>query len=406
MQTDPTGEPVEREAFNEGPAAQPYAEPYAGAPVDPYAEPASDARRGAQPAQHQGGEPFGSSAGRYDAVPVADSAADPMAAPFAEPASDARRGAQPAQPQAEASHADEREGARSEGPAAFASNAAEVLKGKVASGAPPSFSDRLRSGAIYVGVSIVCLLINGWTCAIYLAVVSAICAYEFYDMMHKDGHATNDIVGIVAAALYPIVMLVRGLDGVGALTVMFMMLLIIGFVYFMRARVPDISVSFFGAGYTGMMLSSLVLLRQTLSEPWGGVLLLLLFASVWFNDVGAYLVGSKIGKHKLAPKTSPKKSWEGFIAGLLVSAAFWCLMTLVPGVTMSIPQAIIFGIICGAAGVVGDLSESRIKRNVGVKDSGTLMPGHGGLLDRCDSLFFSSVVAVFLLLAGGCVSYV
>ena len=271
--------------------------------------------------------------------------------------------------------------------------------------APPSFGTRLRSGAIYIVVSVACLLINSWTCALYLAAVSAICAFEFYDMMHKDGRTTNDIAGIVAAAFYPIVMLQWGLDGVGALTVLFMMLLIIWFVYFMRARVPDVSVSFFGAGYTGMMLSSLVLLRQTLPEPWGGVLLLIFFASVWFNDVGAYLVGSKIGRHKLAPKTSPKKSWEGFIAGLIVSALFWCLMTLVPGVQMSLLQAIIFGIVCGAAGVVGDLAESRIKRNVGVKDSGTLMPGHGGLLDRSDSLFFSSVVAVILLFMGGCVPY-
>ncbi|MBQ9020863.1 MAG: phosphatidate cytidylyltransferase, partial [Eggerthellaceae bacterium] len=140
-------------------------------------------------------------------------------------------------------------------------------------------------------------------------------------------------------------------------------------------------------------------------SPWGGVLVLLLFCSVWFNDAGAYLVGSKFGKHKLAPKTSPKKSWEGFIAGLVVSAGFWCLMTLVPGVTMSIPQAIVFGLLCGGASVIGDLAESRIKRNVGVKDSGTIMPGHGGLLDRCDSMFLASVAAAILLFAGGCIPY-
>ena len=272
--------------------------------------------------------------------------------------------------------------------------------------APPSFMARLQSGAIYVAATTVCLLVNNWTTAIYLGLVSAICAFEFYNMMHKDGRATNDVIGIVASALYPIFALVWGLNGVGALTVLLMMMLIVWFVYFMRARVPDVGVSFFGAGYIGMMLSSLVLLRQTLPDPWGGVLLLILFASVWFNDVGAYLVGSKIGRHKLAPKTSPKKSWEGFIAGLVVSAAFWCLMTLVPGMQISIPQAIVFGIASGAAGVVGDLAESRIKRSVGVKDSGTIMPGHGGLLDRCDSLFLSSVVAAILLIVGGCVPYV
>lgn len=271
---------------------------------------------------------------------------------------------------------------------------------------PSQFWLRLYSGAIYVVITIVCLLINQWTCALYLSAVSAICAYEFYQMMHKNGRTTNDLIGIVVSALYPVVMLLWDLRGVGALTVLSMMLLVIWFVYFMRVRVPDISVSFFGACYTGMMLSSLVLLRQALPEPWGGVLLLAVFISVWLNDIGAYVVGSKIGKHRLAPKTSPKKSWEGFIAGLVVSAICWCFMTLIPGINMSYLQAIIFGAACGAAGVVGDLSESRIKRNVGVKDSGVLMPGHGGLLDRCDSLFFSSVVAVVLLFVGGCVPYV
>ena len=120
----------------------------------------------------------------------------------------------------------------------------------------------------------------------------------------------------------------------------------------------------------------------------------------------AYLGGSKFGKHKLAPRISPKKSWEGFIGGLVGSMAIWCLITLIPGVNMAIPQALVFGLICGLSGVLGDLAESRIKRNSGVKDSGTIMPGHGGLLDRCDSLFMASVTAAVMLIGGGCVPYV
>lgn len=269
----------------------------------------------------------------------------------------------------------------------------------------PSLRARFLSGFIYVALTIVCALANKYVFAVYLAAVSAICAAEFYQMMHKDHKAANDAIGIVAAALFPLAMLMWDLRGVALVSVFFMMLVIVWYVFFMRARVPDAAVTYFGACYTGMMLSSLVLLRSTMPEPWGGVLLVLLFASIWFNDVGAYLVGSKIGRHKLAPQTSPKKSWEGFIAGLVVSVCFWCLMTLVPSVQMSIPQAVAFGLICGVSGVIGDLAESRIKRNVGVKDSGTIMPGHGGLMDRCDSLFFSSVVAT-VLLAGGCVPYV
>ena len=134
--------------------------------------------------------------------------------------------------------------------------------------------------------------------------------------------------------------------------------------------------------------------------------MLLLFVSVWANDAFAYMVGSKIGKHKLAPRTSPKKSWEGFFAGLVGSVVFWCILSLVPGIDMPIPLAVVFGLVCGLMEVLGDLAESRIKRNSGVKDSGTIMPGHGGLLDRCDSMFLASITAAILLIAGGCLPHV
>ena len=134
--------------------------------------------------------------------------------------------------------------------------------------------------------------------------------------------------------------------------------------------------------------------------------MLIIFLSIWANDAFAYLIGSKIGKHKMAPRVSPNKSWEGFIAGIVASMAFWCLTVLVPGVNISIPQALVFGLICGATSVMGDLCESRVKRSVGFKDSGTIMPGHGGLFDRCDSLMPTAVAAAFLLFAFGCIPFV
>ena len=85
---------------------------------------------------------------------------------------------------------------------------------------------------------------------------------------------------------------------------------------------------------------------------------------------------------------------------------FWVLMSFIPGVTMGIPLAALFGLLCGLAGVLGDLAESRIKRNSGFKDSGTIMPGHGGLLDRCDSMFLVAVASAALLILGGCIPYV
>ena len=264
---------------------------------------------------------------------------------------------------------------------------------------------RFRTGFVYVSVSVLCLLINDWTTLALLVATAGITAGEFYYMLRNDAKLPNEMLGIIAAMLYPISVFFLGADGALYVSLALLLALIVWYVFWMRARVPDVGVSFFGAAYCGMLLSGIVVVRTALPAPWGGVLVLGIFLSVWANDSFAYLVGSKFGRHKLAPRVSPKKSWEGFFAGLVGSAAFWCLFTLIPGVAMSIPQALAFGVISGLMGVLGDLAESRIKRNSGFKDSGTIMPGHGGLLDRCDSLFLVAATSAILLVAGGCIPY-
>ncbi len=270
---------------------------------------------------------------------------------------------------------------------------------------PSGFQVRLRTGIVYTALTIICVLAGGLPMVVMLMVMAGISAGEFYYMLRSDAKLPNEMLGIIAAVLYPLSVYLYG--AIGALTVSLALLLalLVWYVFWLRARIPDVGVSFFGAAYTGLLLSGFVGIRESLGDPWGGVLVLLIFASVWANDSFAYLVGSKFGKHKLAPRTSPKKSWEGFIAGLVGSAALWCAMTFVPGVTMSIPMAIVFGVVCGLMEVLGDLAESRVKRNSGFKDSGTIMPGHGGLLDRCDSIFLASITSLILLVAGGCIPH-
>ena len=270
---------------------------------------------------------------------------------------------------------------------------------------PTNFQVRFRTGFVYIVVSVVCVLASEWTTLALLVAMAGITAGEFYYMLRQDAKLPNEMLGIIAAMLYPVSVFFLGLNGALYVSLALLLALIVWYVFWMRARVPDVGVSFFGAAYCGMLLSGIIVVREALPAPWGGVLVLGILLSVWANDSFAYLVGSKFGKHKLAPRTSPKKSWEGFFAGLAGSAVFWCLMTLVPGVAMSIPQAILFGLASGLMGVLGDLAESRIKRNSGFKDSGTIMPGHGGLLDRCDSLFLVAVTSAILLVAGGCIPY-
>lgn len=265
-----------------------------------------------------------------------------------------------------------------------------------------SFQVRLRTGIVYVGLNVLCILLSDITTMLILAATAGVCAGEFYYMLRSDAKMPNEVIGVIAAVLYPVSAYFLGLTGLLYVTVLFVLALTVWYVYWLRARVSDVGVCLFGAMYTGMQLSGLLFIRMAVGGIWGGVLVLVIFASIWFNDAGAYLVGSKIGKHKLAPRTSPNKSWEGFIAGLVVSMGFWCILLVIPGVDIALWECLVFGLICGLTSVLGDLCESRIKRSVGFKDSGTIMPGHGGLFDRCDSLMPTAVAAAILLFGAGC----
>lgn len=270
---------------------------------------------------------------------------------------------------------------------------------------PTEIQVRFRTGFVYVSISLVCALLSDFTTVILLCALAGISAGELFYMFRSDAKLPNELLGTLAAIAYPISVWQFGMDGALLVTGALLLFLLVWYVFWSRARIGDVGVSFFGAAYTGLLLSGLVVVRMALPDFWGGVLVCGIFFSVWANDSFAYLVGRKFGKHKMAPRISPKKSWEGFFGGLIGSVAIWCCIAFIPGVEMSMVQAVVFGIVVGLFGVLGDLAESRIKRNSGVKDSGTIMPGHGGLLDRCDSLFLASVMAAVLLVAGGCIPY-
>ena len=180
---------------------------------------------------------------------------------------------------------------------------------------PSNLMVRTATGAVYILLTVVCIWASEVSTAIYLSVLSAICAGEFYYMLRSDAKLPNEFLGICAAALFPLATWVSGISGVVVVFAIFVLTLLVWYVFWQPARISDVAVSLFGAVYTGVIMSCAMLLRVSLPEFWGAVLVLGLFASVWGNDAFAYLVGSAIGKHKLAPHISPKKSWEGFIAG-------------------------------------------------------------------------------------------
>ncbi len=130
-----------------------------------------------------------------------------------------------------------------------------------------------------------------------------------------------------------------------------------------------------------------------------GFFTITMLASIWICDSAAYFIGRKFGRHKIAVKVSPNKSWEGGIAGLIAAIATWIIAvnTLDALSGISTTTAIVMGLNAGAIGQIGDFAKSMFKRDAGVKDSSTLIPGHGGVLDRLDSILFVSPVAYFYL---------
>ena len=140
----------------------------------------------------------------------------------------------------------------------------------------------------------------------------------------------------------------------------------------------------------------LILLRN--SEPIGKHLCFLLAGTIWCGDTGAYLIGRAMGKHKLGTPVSPRKTIEGTIGGLAVGTLIGFLLgAILLKDTISLVHAAFIGLLLTALGQLGDLSESLMKRTAGVKDSGDVIPGHGGLLDRCDSLIFSAPALYYYL---------
>jgi len=152
----------------------------------------------------------------------------------------------------------------------------------------------------------------------------------------------------------------------------------------------------FGVLYLAPAALCLVWLRDTNQGAWWTMML---FATTWAADIGAFAVGSALKGPKLWPKFSPNKTWSGFVGGLLAAMLAGSLMAALPYFNLNIYAAAAIGLAVGLATMAGDLWESALKRRFGVKDSGDLIPGHGGLLDRVDGLMFAVVVMAALRLA-------
>lgn len=273
----------------------------------------------------------------------------------------------------------------------------DMPKVKVPQTTSDTLLKRILSGTVYVAINVIAVCLGPLATAIAMSITGAITCWEFYRIMRADAKLPNQPIGLIFAIALPLISLI---SPIYMIALIFLMVLVLGIWYVMnlRARITDLAITVFGVIYTSMMLSSIVLIRKAADPGLGGIFLTIgVMASIWAGDSVAYLIGSRFGKHALVPKISPKKSVEGMFGGIFGTLLIWIVISLIPGTGVPIGVAVLAGISCGITGMIGDLVESRIKRGAGIKDSGHIMPGHGGLLDRSDSLLFVGVTAYFIL---------
>jgi phosphatidate cytidylyltransferase len=239
---------------------------------------------------------------------------------------------------------------------------------------------RVVSALALAIIAIIGALVGGWATAIVLAVVTAIFHLEWVRL--TDGTpfpGAAFTVGLVLA----IAMTAMGLVIGGLILVA----LAVGFSALTLSVWRPL-----GVAYAAMLGIGLLVLRLT---PEGLHAVLLVLAVVWGTDTGAFFAGRGIGGAKLAPRVSPNKTWAGAIGGLVLGVAAGMVVAVLAGVPVSAPLAAI-GILLSIVSQAGDLFESWVKRTFGAKDSGTLIPGHGGLMDRVDGLAVASGVAAII----------
>lgn len=256
------------------------------------------------------------------------------------------------------------------------------------------FKTRLISGIVLVIIALATIISGSWILFFTLLAVSLIGMRELYKVMKvSDEHVTVlELVGYLGAVLYYIAMK-ADFGNYGTMAIIISMILIL-FVYvfgYPKYHAEQVMAAFFGVVYVAVMLSFIYLTR---SLPDGKFLVWLIFLCSWGCDTCAYCVGMLIGKHKMAPVLSPKKSIEGAVGGVAGAALLGAIYAAATQGKMAE-----YALICAVGALismVGDLAASAIKRNQNIKDYGKLIPGHGGILDRFDSVIITAPVIYYL----------
>lgn len=280
-----------------------------------------------------------------------------------------------------------------------------------------NFVQRTLSGAVYVGLVVVSILVHPIFFSVLFALITILAVREFHHLMHSDMFLTITsciaallMFGCAASVMIASAMGSKAAPLVGIALVCFIVYVPLVFVVliselFRKAENPIHNWGYFLGSQVMIALPFSLMCCIIAIDKY---LLLALFVLIWLNDSGAYCVGSLMGKrkggnnHKMFPRVSPGKSWEGLVGGAVVAIAIGCLLAYLGWFDrIAFAHCYLFGIVFSLTvvifGTLGDLMESLMKRTIGVKDSGKFLPGHGGVLDRFDSILLATPAVVIMM---------
>lgn len=269
------------------------------------------------------------------------------------------------------------------------------------------FLKRTLVALVLLPIGLLVIVLGGEIYAGLICLILGLAAYEFSNLFRIDGLRPATILAIAGTVFLVIGRYINGFDSAPwIISLLILASMTFHLVDYERGREKagtDFAITIACIFYIGWIGAYLVSLRNLPEGLWW---VLTVLPAVWLADTGAYLVGSRFGKHKITPRLSPKKSWEGYLGGILFAVPVTALLTLLWGVWAGPTSAItplrgaLLGLILGAFTILGDLGESMIKRQVGMKDSGKLLPGHGGAFDRVDSWLWGAVIGYYVITFG------
>lgn len=258
--------------------------------------------------------------------------------------------------------------------------------------------------AILLPAGLLIIFLGEWVFAGFVALVLGLAAWEFGQLFRLSGfQPAFPVLALGAAALA----LGRAFDGFASAPWLLALLVLVSMtchlIAYERGRdqaATDFSITLAGWIYLGWLGAYLISIRDLPEGQWW---LLTVLPSVWLADSGAYFIGRSFGRHKLSPRLSPKKTWEGYLGGIVVGTvgtvglvALWGLWAE-PAFAITLPQAALLGFLLSTVTTLGDLGESMIKRQSGAKDSSNLLPGHGGVFDRIDSWLWAAPIGYYFI---------